>query len=35
MMLNRAAILQQHREEVANAITHGAGAVLSLIAGTL
>lgn len=34
-MQNRSAILQQHREEVANAITHGAGAVLSLIAGTV
>jgi hemolysin III len=35
MMLNRTAILQQHREEVANTITHGAGAVLALIAGSL
>ena len=34
-MLNRAAILQQHREEVANAVTHGTGAVLALLAGTV
>jgi len=35
MILDRTAILQQHREELANAITHGAGAVLSLIAGSV
>ena len=34
-MLNRAAILQQHREEVVNAVTHGTGAVLALLAGTV
>lgn len=33
IMMDRSAILQQHREEMANAITHGAGAVLSLLAG--
>ena len=34
-MLNRAAILQQHREEVVNAVTHGTGAVLAMLAGTV